>query len=117
MSKDKISNKEHEILKLMWETNSALTAKQICDEDPQFVMSTVQTSLRKLLDKNLIKIDEIVYSGTSLSRSYVPVITMEEFILQQYKSVDLSKFVSAFINTNNENKQSDVEEVEALIKK
>lgn len=115
MNKTNISNKEHEILKLMWDTDSPLTAKQICDKDDQFIMSTVQTSLRKLLNRKLIEVDEIVYSGTSLSRSYRPAISMEEFILSQYKSVNLSKFMSAFIDTDNDNQKNEIMKIEALI--
>lgn len=58
MVKNTISNRERDILSLMWEVKEALTAKQICDLNEDLVMSTVQTSLRNLLKRKLIKRSE-----------------------------------------------------------
>lgn len=97
MLKNTISNRERDILALMWEADKGLTAKQICDLNEELVMSTVQSSLRSLLNRKLIKVDEVVFSGKALSRSYVPSFSQEEFIVDQYESIDLQKFMAAFL--------------------
>ena len=117
MLKNRISNRERDILSLMWEANEALTAKQICDLNEDLVMSTVQTTLRKLLQKDLIRVDDIIYSGTVLSRTFTPTLTQEAFIAMQYKNLSIANFVSHLLK-NKKSKENDQElkEVYELLK-
>ena len=70
MKKYNISGREFEILEIFWEQKRAFTAKQIQEINPELSLSTIQNTLKKLVKKKLIKIDDIVYSGTVLSVSY-----------------------------------------------
>lgn len=115
MLKNTISNRERDILALMWEVNEALTAKQICDLNEDLVMSTVQTTLRNLLKRKLIKVDEVVFSGKALSRSYLPTISQEEFIIDQFESIDLQKFMTAFLGQEQKISEEEINKIEALL--
>ena len=66
MKKYNISGREFEILEIFWEQKRAFTAKQIQEINPELSLSTIQNTLKKLVKKKLIKIDDIVYSGTVL---------------------------------------------------
>lgn len=115
MLKNKVSNKEHEILSLMWDAGESLTAKQICDLDDGMIMSTVQSSLRSLLKRNLIKVEDVVFSGKSLSRSYVPTLNQEQHMVKQYDSIDIKSFMMAFFEEKKEISTSELESIEKLL--
>ena len=117
MIKHTISNKERDILSLMWKANEALTAKQICDLNEELVMSTVQTSLRSLLKQELIKVDEVVFSGKALSRSYIPTVSQEEFIVDQFDSINIQKFMTAFFDQGKGISEEEINKLEALLNK
>lgn len=118
MTKIVVSNKELEILKIFWEEHEPLTAKQINERNEDLVMSTIQSVLKKLMSKNLIKVNDIVYSGTVLTRNYLPCITEEEFILDQYSNLSVSKLVSFFLgNSEGKSVQKEINEIEQLIEK
>lgn len=96
----KITNKENEVLNILWEAERPLNAKQICDINKDMVKSTVQGTLKKLLDKNLIEVKDIIYSGTVLSRTYEPTLSQEAFISKQYKNLSVAKFVNYLLENN-----------------
>lgn len=73
------TQRDTDILTILWEAGHSMTASQIVDSSPDLTVNTVQAVLRKLLKNNLIKVDDIVYSGTVLSRSYIPTISAEEY--------------------------------------
>ena len=73
MKKYNISGREFEILEIFWEQKRAFTAKQIQEINPELSLSTIQNTLKKLVKKKLIKIDDIVYSGTVLSLSLIHI--------------------------------------------
>ncbi|WEV60459.1 BlaI/MecI/CopY family transcriptional regulator [Streptococcaceae bacterium ESL0729] len=90
----KINPKELEILDILWNKDIPMTSKDILEAEPVLVMSTIQSTLKKLLKKELVVVDGITYSGTVLTRTYVPTISQEEFVLRQYKGLDATKLVS-----------------------
>ena len=75
----KITNRELEILQLLWHTDRPLIASEIAALKPDLTINTVQAVLRNLLKYKYIEVAEIVYSGTVLTRSYRPVITEQDF--------------------------------------
>ncbi|WPJ91231.1 BlaI/MecI/CopY family transcriptional regulator [Facklamia hominis] len=88
MPKIKLTNKEHELLQILWDADQALTAKQIVDNYPGLVMSTTQTTLRNLLKRNLIRVQSRLFRQ-ALSRTYAANLTMEEYIVKQYPKMDI----------------------------
>lgn len=75
----KLSGRELDIMNVLWEAEKPLIAKDIVGKNTSLSINTVQGVLKGLLKKNYIKVAEIVYSGTVLTRSYEPVLTAEEY--------------------------------------
>ena len=114
MKKNLVSNKEFEVLSILWENETGLTAKQIHEINPDLVLSTVQSVLKKLVKKDLLKVDEIVYSGTVLTRSYIPTLNKENFILKQFEELDMPELLTQFLGNSN-NTSKTLEEIENVI--
>ena len=66
-----ITNRERDVLQVLWTSNKPLLASDIPKINPSLSISSVQLALRNLLSKNVIEVADIVYSGTVLSRSSV----------------------------------------------
>ena len=82
----KLTNREYDILKILWTSEDALTASGISEQGDGISINTVQATLKKLLKRDLIHVDQIVYSGTVLSRAYRPSVSQEDFELKRYVS-------------------------------
>ena len=116
MKKYNISGREFEILEIFWEQKIAFTAKQIQEINPELSLSTIQNTLKKLVKKKLIKIDDIVYSGTVLSRSYIVCITKEDYILNQYEHIEIRNLLASFLgNQTREDLSDEIEKIEELL--
>lgn len=89
----KLTDRELDILKILWSAGSPLIASEIANRDDSLTVNTVQVVLRNLLSKKLVEVADIVYSGTVLSRSYRPTIDAKDFTVRQ--------FVNEFKNLNN----------------
>lgn len=75
-----LSPRQLQVMEILWKAEGGMTASAIVKSDEELQINTVQASLRSLISKKYIKVGEIVYSGTVLSRSYVPLITREEYL-------------------------------------
>ncbi len=119
-----LSKRELDVMNVLWEANKPLIASDIPKANANLSINTVQAVLKKLLQKDFIKINDIVHSGTVLTRSYLPAITPDEYALKYVKSeiFPFGKFLSKtqLINTlfdNTENEDGLIEELEKLIQK
>ena len=74
-----LTGREKDILSILWNSEKGLIASEVVKERDDLTINTVQAVLKKLLRRNLIEVDQIVYSGTVLSRSYKPTLTEAEF--------------------------------------
>ena len=79
----RLTNRERDILDILWESGKSMVASEITSMRDDLSINTVQAVLKKLLQKKLIAVDEIVYSGTVLSRSYKPTMTPDQFEIQK----------------------------------
>lgn len=91
MLKCKLTKRDIEILSILWNSNRSMTASEISEASPGLSVNTVQAVLRKLLKNKLIEIENIVYSGTVLARSYIPLITAQDYALAKL-AMDYQKF-------------------------
>lgn len=116
MKKYNISGREFEILEIFWEQKRSFTAKQIQDVNPELSLSTIQNTLKKLVKKKLIKVDDIVYSGTVLSRSYIACISKEDYILNQYEHIEIQNLLAGFLGSQSkEDLSNEIEKIEELL--
>lgn len=125
-SKFRLTNREQEIMKILWDSSESLTASEITAKKEELSINTVQALLKKLLKYELIKVERIVYSGTVLCRSYLPVISPEEYETQKYiesmkeienGSFSPSLFVAALLGEEEDSEKAlkEIEELEKII--
>ena len=77
--KNILSERQLEIMELLWNSPEPLTAKEIQDRC-DLCRNTIDDCLRSLLKNNHIEACSVVYSGTVLARSYKPILTREKFL-------------------------------------
>lgn len=87
----RLTKRDLDIMSILWKSKEPETASMIAKYNPDLTMNTIQAVLRKLLKSNFIKVADIVYSGTVLTRSYKPAISQEDFwiqkIVEDYKEI------------------------------
>ena len=81
----KLSGRELDVMKVLWNAGKPLVASEICKLNPSLSINTVQAVLKNLLKQDLIRIANIVYSGTVLTRSYEPVLSATDYSISQFK--------------------------------
>ncbi len=81
-----LTKRDLDVMNILWDSDSPKTAALIVKTKPELTMNTVQAVLRKLLKNNLIKVADIVYSGTVLTRSYSPLVSQEDFLIHKMTS-------------------------------
>ncbi len=120
-----LTKRDKEIMHIMWNTKKPLIAAEIVRAKEDLNIHTVQASLKKLLNMKLIEVAGIDYSGTSLSRSYIPTISAKEYETRKYihaiknisdEDLSISQFVTTFLEHEDEKKTlEELEELEKLI--
>lgn len=117
----KISEKEKEIMSVLWRSKEPLTASAITQSSGGLNINTVQASMRNLLKKKYIRVADIVYSGTVLTRCYGPIISAEEYAADQLQSMRLNTLNFSTINFIDfflKNSEPDIlDELEDMIKR
>lgn len=85
--KKRITKKQLEIMKILWSSDKPLIASEILKRNDSLNINTVQACLRALVNKQFIKVADIVYSGTVLTRSYTPIVTQDEYLDFAYRDI------------------------------
>lgn len=122
----KLTNREYDILRILWASEEPLTASGIVERGNDLPVNTVQAMLKRLLKRELIHVDQIVYSGTVLSRAYRPSLSQEDFETRRYvdnmsriqgKDFSCSQFVVAFLGQENDRQKvwKEIGELESLL--
>lgn len=79
-------------------------------------LNSVQSTLRSLLKKNYIEVSDIVYSGKVLTRSYIPVVSSEDYASENINGV-VKDLLSSNILFQYVESENDIEVIERLQKK
>lgn len=118
MSFKALSPRQLQVMEALWNSENGMTASEIVKSHEELQINTVQASLRSLVRKKYIKVGEIVYSGTVLSRSYVPLIQREEYLDMSCKALSELSSSSLLMASliNEENDQKKLDELEEMIK-
>lgn len=123
------ADRDIDVLNILWNSEKPLTASEIVSAQPELELSvnTVQAVLRKLLNHQLIRIADIVYSGSVLCRSYEPAVSPEEFSVLQWNlesrkiqsAISKSTLFAALLETEKDpdKKRAEIKELEQLLEK
>ena len=95
-----------------------MIASEIEENNPSLNINTIKACLRALLKSEYIKIADIVYSGTVLTRSYTPCVSKEEYFSESFKDIVGSSPFSLFVSLiDSETDAEELEQLEQLIAK
>ena len=116
-----LTKRELDVMTILWESSRPLVASEITKIDETLNINTVQAVIRKLLDKKYIEVDDIVYSGTVLTRSYKPALSKKEMAVQRFlgqfqenDKVSIPNLVATLLK-HEKNEQEVIEELELLL--
>lgn len=121
----KLNPRELEVLKILHESERALTSTEIVNAGAELTQSTVQAVLRKLLANELVEVQGVTHSGNVLSRTFGATekskdVLIEKF-LQDYKSfrsiISMQTAVAGMLEQNSDaaTKEKDIKELEKLL--
>lgn len=121
-----LSDKEEQMLETMWREGRPLTRSEIINltENRRWKESSIHVFLNRLLDKESIRVCDIVKTSTNYGRTYEPTFTAEEYdiarLKQNFETIDpetsvISDFLSFIVKTKKVDKGS-LQELENIIK-
>ena len=121
----KLNPRELEVLKILHESERALTSTEIVNSGAELTQSTVQAVLRNLLADELVEVQGVTHSGNVLSRTFGPTAkskdVLTEKFLQDYKSfrsiISMQTAVAGMFKLNDDEskKEKDIKDLEKLL--
>ena len=107
--------KELDVMKVLWDAEGPMITSDIYKENEHLNNNTVQAAVRSLLKKEYIRVADVVYSGTVLSRSYEPAVSKEDYVgfFFSRERSPLS-FVAGLVN--NISNPEELDEIESMIR-
>ena len=115
-NRQKLTKKQLEVMKILWNSPTPMIASNIEKENPSLNINTIQACLRALIKAEYIKVADIVYSGTVLTRSYTPCISKEDYFSESFEDIVGSSpfsFCASLIDT--ETSLEELDQLEQLI--
>lgn len=80
----KLNPRELEVLKILHESDHALTSTEIVNSGAELTQSTVQAVLRKLLANELVEVQGVTHSGNVLSRTFGPTAKSKDVLTDKF---------------------------------
>ena len=120
----RITDRELDIMNVFWKNGEPMIASEIVAKSPELSISTVQISLKKLMEKGYLQVADIVYSGKVLTRRYEAIRTTNSYIIDEIDTVapgfkDNKFSVELFETLLNlgSDERNTLDKLEALVKK
>lgn len=118
-----LTKSEEEILDLLWTENKPMTSSDIVNlsVNRTWKKSYIHLLINSMLKKEVIRIDGFVKTTKNYARTFVPVLTREEYIIKQFtESSDFNKgskadLFAALIDETNDPKI--IEELEKILQR
>ena len=95
-----LTKRERQIMNIFWNSDKPLSANDIAVQQQDLSNNTIQAVVRKLKNHDLLKVADIGYSGTVLTRLYSPNVTQEDFLAAELSDQSLLNLITNFIETN-----------------
>lgn len=109
-----LTKREHQIMDILWNSNSALSAQKIKDDCPDMSIYSVQQVLQRLLKYEYIQVADIGHTKNAIARLYVAKLTQPNYMqfLMGKNSKNLIELISLLIDNVN-----DADEIKDIIDK
>lgn len=95
-----LTKRERQIMNIFWNADKPLSANDIALQQKDLSKNTIQAVVRKLKNHDLLKVADIGYSGTVLTRLYAPNVSQEDFLAAELSDQSILNLVANFIETN-----------------
>ncbi len=95
-----LTKRERQIMNIFCNSDKPLSANDIAVQQQDLSKNTIQAVVRKLKNHDLLKVADIGYSGTVLTRLYSPNVTQEDFLAAELSDQSLLNLITNFIETN-----------------
>ena len=116
MKYKKLTQSQLNIMKILWNEKKPMIASDFIQLDSSMNLNSVQSALRSLLKKKYIEVSDIVYSGKVLTRSYIPVVSSEDYASENINGV-VKDLLSSNILFQYVESENNIEVIERLQKK
>ncbi|GEO65471.1 BlaI/MecI/CopY family transcriptional regulator [Companilactobacillus nantensis] len=113
MKEKRLTSREADIMKILWDSEEALSSREISKKKENLTLNTVQATMRTLLKRNLVIADSIGYSGTVLTRKYISNLSEEDYYESLMTKKGISNFLTNFIGKSD---NAELDKIEDMIK-
>lgn len=121
----KLNPRELEVLKILYDSDRALTSTEIVNGGAELTQSTVQAVLRKLLAAELVEVQGVTHSGNVLSRTFGPTEKSKEVLTQKFfddyrafsSIISKAQALAGMFEMDDDlsNREQEIAEIEALL--
>lgn len=123
MAKINLTEKEYEVLQILWQNPKPMLASDIMAEISNASHNSVHHILNKLMGKGLVKVVGNVKVVKSQSRLYAPAMSVAEYIAVQSgeifksttKNFDLKNFLLCLTKKNKNKNDEIISEIKSFI--
>ena len=100
MKNNYLSEREMNVMQVLWKYEKPMTVTEIVESEKELTTPTVDTVLRKLLDKGYVQVIDTVQTGKVFARRYKAKKTQDEEIEEKIeKCMKNSRNPMSFVNT------------------
>jgi len=83
----KLTKREYVIMKILWEADEPLIISEIVKREPGSTIFGVQRLIKRLLSKEMVAVDSVVYSHKTLARKFKATVSAEDFEIANMKKI------------------------------
>ena len=95
-----LTKKEEQIMEILWESEKALSARDIQNQSNDLSIFTVQQVLQRLLKYEYVEVSDYGTSHNSITRLYSPLINESEYISRSLSENTVSGMALSFVDRN-----------------
>ena len=89
----KLTERELEIMRILWEADKPLMVSEIVQRDKNGTIYSVQRIIQNLIKKEMVAVEGMAYNKKALGRTFKPLVSAESIELSHIQDV-FSKMVS-----------------------
>lgn len=117
MKKNKLSNRQFDVMSIFWNSPKPLIASEVFKSDSELNMNTIRSVIKALSNKGFIEVCNIVHSRNVLAQQYHAIVTKEEYLMSLCKELEMndSNNILVALVAQETNRQI-LEELERIIK-
>lgn len=118
-----LTNKEYEIMKILWESEKPMLISDILLEADKVAENSLHPMIKNLINNGFIKVVGSMKVSKTTSRLYAPAITVDEYAAMQLEGImktsnsklDFKNVLAFFTSRNKKNNKDVIEGIKKFI--